>query len=849
MLLLLMAIAMTSVAQNIKVSMADFDIVPGKTHEVAILVSNDVPCYGMAGDILLPDGLNIVPNEDGEYLTRDMARCTQYHSVTASTKKENTSLAKGQLRFSLVSLSNKKLKGNEGAVLTFTVEATDDLKAGAVIEFKDATIYHETINGTTRSSVSCHANVHNTNLPTLTLSAPNFSLTPSKEVKLSFAFDTNVEVSAFQADITLPVGLSFVQNEEEEYATFNWARLTSSHTPACNLLAERKMRIVLVSSSNKNLKGTEGELFYITLKATGDLAAESEITVDNIIPATSAGDKLDVEAFTPVKVSNPDVAAKAGLDDRMAALAGCLKELQDAWAMYAKSVQTTYAERRQTAVEDRQNIEDAIAKDVANGDVAANAATRQQAIAELQSQVETLKQEADAAQKAYEENAAKEAANQAAYERLTAELAKVQAEFDAAKTEVETTYAAVAEQFAETIGNIQVAIDALKADVDAKYENVELTAESTVDTSAITADIAQLLTDAETAQKTYEANETQYAADCVAIAEVQTQFEGVKTTIGGYSQDVQAYVADDIREIEELLGQAVETAEASHHAGTSVADADALAGLLNQISDKIEALSQKAQDAQENRVVAGDVDGDNLVDVNDFGIVKLHTLGIAVIEDVERLRAADANGDGKVNVGDLSYIVALMFNPSLASAPAAAPAVATNDGLAIRVEGEGMRQRIGILFNAVQAYAACQMDIRLPEGITLAQETAGEMAGELTLDSNDLVNGCHRILLTSIEGARMNAGNGTLLWLDVNVEPGYNGEQIIVSDVIFANAMGQTFELAVSGGETTGLNNVSTTQTMTEKIYNAGGILMDGLKRGVNIIRGNDGSSRKVIVK
>ena len=42
MLLLLMAIAMTSFAQNIKVSMENFDIAPGERHEVAILVANDV---------------------------------------------------------------------------------------------------------------------------------------------------------------------------------------------------------------------------------------------------------------------------------------------------------------------------------------------------------------------------------------------------------------------------------------------------------------------------------------------------------------------------------------------------------------------------------------------------------------------------------------------------------------------------------------------------------------------------------------------------------------------------------------------------------------------------------------
>ena len=42
---------------------------------------------------------------------------------------------------------------------------------------------------------------------------------------------------------------------------------------------------------------------------------------------------------------------------------------------------------------------------------------------------------------------------------------------------------------------------------------------------------------------------------------------------------------------------------------------------------------------------------------------------------------------------------------------------------------------------------------------------------------------------------------------------------------------------------------MSLTEEWKTKVYNLGGILMDGLKRGVNILRGSDGTSRKVIVK
>ena len=958
MLLLLMAIAMTSFAQNIKVSMENFDIAPGERHEVAILVANDndVECgAGFGGDILLPEGLNVIKNEDGDYLTRNMARCLTSHGLTAAMKAENPSLADKQLRFSLLNVSGKPLKGNEGAVLTFTVEATSELAEDAVIELKDAFIKKD--NGSVKAD--CQAKVHNTNYvkPTLTLSASDFSLTPSKQVNLSFAFDTNVEVSAFQADITLPEGLTPVLNEDDEYATFNWDRLTSSHTPTTKL-SGNKIRIVVYSSSSKNLKGTEGELFYVTLKATGDLAETSVITVNEIIASTSTGDRKDIAAFD-LKVSNPDVAAKAGLDEHVAALDVLLQQLSDALATYAESVQEVYNPKKNEADTEIAGIRSALATDVAEGNVAANALTRETAIAELQTKLETLIEEAAAAQTAYEDQVAKETANQAAYERLTAEIAKVQKALDEAKAEVETNCPDVAEQFAETIDNIQAAINAKTAEVKALYDATELTAESNVDTSAITADINKLLEDAAAAQTAYEenaakeaaneaayerltaeiaevqkaldkakaevaenakdvadqfesnfdairidiealsvqvkelydavgltenssianetgelfariaetaerakmaqteyenqeaykANEAQYVADREAIAAVTTQFEGVMRMISGYFEDVQTLVAEDIAEIEGLLEETSIMAEASHNAGTSVADAEALRNLLADIENKIEALSQKAAEAQTNHYIPGDADGDAVVDVNDFAKVKLHILESHLIEDVLRLKAADANGDGRIDVGDLTTIVDLILNPAQAAAPAAAPAVATNDGLAIVVEGEGMRQRIGIMLNAEQAYAACQMDIRLPEGVTLAQETAGEMAGELTLDSNDLENGLHRILLSSMKGASMNAGNGALLWLDVNVDHSYNGEPIAVSDVLFANAKGQTFALSVAGGNTTGLSNVSMTQEVKEKIYNVGGILMDGLKRGVNIIRGNDGSSKKVIVK
>ena len=89
-LLLLLTTVLASFAQNVKVSMEDFEIAPGEQKVVSINVTNDVP-FGrqMGGDIFLPEGLKVVPNEDGDYLTRNMTRCTTSHALSATTKAEN----------------------------------------------------------------------------------------------------------------------------------------------------------------------------------------------------------------------------------------------------------------------------------------------------------------------------------------------------------------------------------------------------------------------------------------------------------------------------------------------------------------------------------------------------------------------------------------------------------------------------------------------------------------------------------------------------------------------------------------------------------------------------------------
>lgn len=254
------------------------------------------------------------------------------------------------------------------------------------------------------------------------------------------------------------------------------------------------------------------------------------------------------------------------------------------------------------------------------------------------------------------------------------------------------------------------------------------------------------------------------------------------------------------------------------------------------------------------RYKLGDVNEDTEVLVDDYTTILRHTLGAALITDARLLAAADANVDGAVNIGDLTAVARIITGTDDVQ-PVAAPSrvrsiiAPSADALALRFEGEGLHQRIAVSVDASRLYAGAQMDIRLPEGITLSAATAGAGAEGFAVYTNALENGMHRVVLTSLEGLTFAENSDALLWLDVQVDHNYSGEGVEISNILFSDTMAHVYSLQAPAGEATGLGTVSMTEEVKEKIYSVGGILMDGLKRGVNIIRGNDGTSKKVIIK
>ncbi len=105
----------------------DITMKAGETTEVEVYMNTSrTDIQGLQCDIYLPDGMEFVPEEDGDekYYADKGGRAAKSHSVAAQL------MADGSVRVVETSTSGAKFKDNDQAVFYFTVKAKEDMVAG-----------------------------------------------------------------------------------------------------------------------------------------------------------------------------------------------------------------------------------------------------------------------------------------------------------------------------------------------------------------------------------------------------------------------------------------------------------------------------------------------------------------------------------------------------------------------------------------------------------------------------------------------------------------------------------------------------------------------------------------------
>lgn len=281
--------------------------------------------------------------------------------------------------------------------------------------------------------------------------------------------------------------------------------------------------------------------------------------------------------------------------------------------------------------------------------------------------------------------------------------------------------------------------------------------------------------------------------------------------------------------------------------------------IVPEVNEKIDELNQQIDELntsiKNNAYILGDVNRDSKVRVDDYEEILKVSLGEKQIEEgTKEFLAADSNEDGAINVGDVTKVALIINDPDLSYNKAktrtrvsAVKPTSVSDVLSISAETQGATQRIAINLANSMAYAGCQMDIKLPAGMILVSESLSSRASSHNLYSNDLSNGVHRVIISSLSCDNFTDAENAILYLEVSGNADVSG--IEVENVLFSDNKGLVYSVEGVGGGTTGIDGVTNGQSLKSKIYNIGGQLLDTVKKGINIIRNSDGTTKKILKK
>lgn len=270
--------------------------------------------------------------------------------------------------------------------------------------------------------------------------------------------------------------------------------------------------------------------------------------------------------------------------------------------------------------------------------------------------------------------------------------------------------------------------------------------------------------------------------------------------------------------------------------------------IVADIQDQIDSFA----DAVDNIGLLGDANENGSVEVVDYQKVMNMILNPAQqpAGDTNLFANIDINQNEIVEVGDLTAIVNYILTHEWAPGYSAVKGFESPDErLTMTSEMQQGVQRFAINLQNVEDYTAFQLDVLLPEGMEIVGSSLSDRAGQShKLYSRNQLDGSIRFLASSILGESFNGNEGAVLYIDVKTTSEFKGGSVELLNVLFSDTSAQTrvFTLGADG-EATGIDIMSSIESLKQRVYDLGGRMMNGMRKGINIIQGADGTSKKVL--
>ena len=290
---------------NNKLYIEDFDIAPGQTKTLDIILENEDPVSSLQFDITFPTGLSYVENT----LERVTSRITRTsHSIVAAkqpTVKQEESVYRMGILSTSSETANSAVKLNEGALLRIKVKADIDYK-GSSIKITDIIGSNGTVSPSVRLNMdACEVNA-NVHVGDLKNEQTDVVVRPLEFATVDFALDNIIDIVGLQAVVTLPEGINLAEDKYGEYITYS-NRLSGNVVASISLLPgeTNKYQLLISSLTSDKFEGSKGTLFGLNIMANNSFKS-GDIKVSDIKVSSVYGVSYDLSNELSVSVASVD---------------------------------------------------------------------------------------------------------------------------------------------------------------------------------------------------------------------------------------------------------------------------------------------------------------------------------------------------------------------------------------------------------------------------------------------------------------------------------------------------------------------------------------------------------------
>ena len=259
----------------------DFEITPGQTLQVPVIMDNDAsPVAAFQLKLEMHSGLTASPQ--GVTLSD---RKSETHQVVANMNDNILSIA----AFSFPPIN---FSGNSGEVMYINVSASRDFSGTAVIQVSDVVLSSADEVETIIDDFDVNVYANGVYVPSDNLSICDFVIAPGRSAQVPVVLtNETVEVNAVEFDLEVPQVLTVA----------NYARLGERANGHIVTIAQQGALLHVVESSTPAAAfiGEDGNIMYLKVSAAREFAGSAVINVKNVVLKTDGGD-INIDDFAVV---------------------------------------------------------------------------------------------------------------------------------------------------------------------------------------------------------------------------------------------------------------------------------------------------------------------------------------------------------------------------------------------------------------------------------------------------------------------------------------------------------------------------------------------------------------------